>query len=183
MKRTPFNRTSSSSVLKQSKPLKRTGFGTRKTKKRTVADGPPIGATKREGVSELKKNADKWYSLYIRYRDAHFVRGEWMCLCITCPSERPVREMQNGHFVSRRILKLRYDDRNCNVQCPKCNVFNHGELYLYGISLDKKWGDGTAASLMAERFTTGVKFRADDYRRIIDESKLKILQILGELPR
>ena len=55
--------------------------------------------------------------------------------------------MQNGHFQSRRFLPTRFDEENCQVQCPACNVFRYGEQYKFGLALDGKYGEGTAEEL------------------------------------
>ncbi len=133
-------------------------------------------AKKRETVSSYKKKADAAFSIYIRYRTARFERGQWQVACCTCGVEKPVREMQNGHFVSRKVTHLRYDERNCNPQCPSCNVFNHGELFLYGLFLDRTYGEGTAAELMAERFYTH-KLTIPELMDIIETSRERVLAI------
>lgn len=104
-------------------------------------------AVARTSVASLKKKLDAVFSQYIRYRDGEIRNGEWWCPCITCGIWKPLKSMQNGHFVSRSSTVLRYDEENCNSQCPSCNVFRHGDLYVYGLKIDQKYGDGTAAKL------------------------------------
>ena len=76
-------------------------------------------------VSKLKKELDKWFSLYIRLREAN---EYGMCQCFTCGIVRHYKEgMQNGHFQSRKHLATRFsEDGNCEVQCVKCNVYAWG---------------------------------------------------------
>ena len=59
--------------------------------------------------------------------------------------------MQCGHYVSRACLPLRYDEKNCNCQCPRCNVFLHGNLIDYRIALVEKYGDTVVDGLEARR--------------------------------
>lgn len=106
--------------------------------------------TKVKTVAKLKKEADKWWSLYIRTRDSK----DGLAECITCGVSKPIKQMQNGHFIRRSVNLLRYDEQNCNAQCVGCNMFKAGELYLYGKALDLKYGDGTADELQAKRFLT-----------------------------
>jgi hypothetical protein len=124
-------------------------------------------------VSVLKKQADRYFSLYVRYRDSTTRNGEYYAQCITCQVCRPVKEMQNGHFVSRAVNVLRYDERNCNAQCYSCNVMKHGDQYQYAKAIDLKYGNGTADELHALRFTTR-KFKADDLLEIIEACKQQI---------
>lgn len=81
--------------------------------------------------------------------------------------------MQNGHFVSRRVNVLRYDEENCNAQCMGCNVMKHGDLYEYAKKLDDKYGDGTAEKLHAQRLTTH-KLTIDELEQIIHDAKVAI---------
>jgi hypothetical protein len=41
------------------------------------------------------------------------------------------KEAHAGHFVSRRHMSVRWDERNVNPQCPRCNTFNDGALDEY----------------------------------------------------
>jgi 5-methylcytosine-specific restriction endonuclease McrA len=127
----------------------------------------------KQNVSSLKKKADKYFSLYVRYRDGGFKRGQWLVECITCGVEKPLKQMQLGHFVSRRVNALRYDEENCNAQCTGCNMFKQGEQYLYAKALDLKYGDGKAEELMSRRFETH-KLSIAELEGIINDSKEQI---------
>ena len=107
-------------------------------------------ATSGKSVAKLKKEADKWWSLYIRTRDSVDGYAE----CITCGVSKPIKEIQCGHFVRRSVNKLRYDERNTNAQCVGCNMFKAGESYLYGKAIDLKFGVGVADELQAMRHDT-----------------------------
>jgi len=98
-------------------------------------------------ISKLKKELDKWFSLYIRLRSAN---EYGMCQCFTCGKVGHYKTggMQNGHFQSRKHLATRFsEDGNCEVQCVSCNIFNFGEQYKFSIALDSKYGEGTAEEL------------------------------------
>lgn len=120
----------------------------------------------KQGVAQLKKKADKYFSLYVRYRDSK----DGLAECITCGVKKPIKEMQAGHFVRRSINLLRYNDQNVNAQCVGCNMFKAGELYLYGKALDLKYGNGTADELMSLRHKTH-KLTITELEQIIEESK------------
>lgn len=96
---------------------------------------------KLKSVSFLKRKLDKIFSEYIRRRD----EGQ----CFTCPTQRDWKEMQNGHFVSRSANSLRYDERNCNCQCPADNIFKHGNMPAYAVALQKKYGPNILKELLA----------------------------------
>lgn len=119
--------------------------------------------TKANSVSELKKKADKVFSIWIRNRDS--VDG--YAVCFTCGVPKPISQMQAGHFVSRRVNLLRYDEKNVHAQCYSCNVMKHGDLYTYAKKLDEYYGQGTADSLHDQRFTTH-KFTVAELQQIIE---------------
>ena len=96
-------------------------------------------------VSKLKKELDKWFSLYIRLREAN---EYGMVQCFTCGIVRGYKDgMQNGHFQSRKHTATRFDEENCQVQCIKCNIFDSGQQYLFSLRLDEKYGEGRAEEL------------------------------------
>ena len=97
-------------------------------------------------ISKLKKELDKWFSLYIRLREAN---EYGMVQCFTCGIVRGYKDgMQNGHFQSRKHLATRFsEDGNCEVQCIKCNIFDSGQQYLFSLRLDEKYGEGRAEEL------------------------------------
>ena len=96
-------------------------------------------------ISKLKKELDKWFSLFIRLRDA---TDEGLCQCFTCGKVSHYKSgMQNGHFQSRKHLATRWNQENCQVQCVGCNMFKAGEQYKFSIALDGKYGEGTAEEL------------------------------------
>lgn len=128
---------------------------------------------KKQTIASLKKKADASYSQYVRYRDGEFKRGEWLVECITCGVEKPLKQMQAGHFVSRRVNKLRFDELNVNAQCVGCNMYKQGEQYLYSKNLDAKYGEGTADALMAKRHDTH-KFTILELEEIIKDAKTQI---------
>ena len=95
-------------------------------------------------ISKLKKELDKWFSLYIRIRESE----EGMVQCFTCGKVSHYKSgMQNGHFQSRKHLATRWDEENCQVQCVGCNMFKAGEQYKFSIALDGKYGEGKAEEL------------------------------------
>lgn len=112
-------------------------------------------------ISKLKKEADKWFSQYVRLRD----KG----ICITC---RGVGN-QAGHFMSRRYNATRFDDENVNAQCYRCNVLFYGEQYKYAIELDLKYGSHTAKKL-ALKAKNPHPFTTEELQQIIDESKEQV---------
>ena len=96
-------------------------------------------------ISKLKKELDKYFSLFIRLRDA---TDEGLCQCFTCGCVKYYKKgMQCGHFQSRRFLATRFDEENCQPQCVACNMFRGGEQFRFALALDSKYGEGKAEEL------------------------------------
>jgi hypothetical protein len=110
-----------------------------------------------KSISKLKKELDKWFSLYIRLREA---TSEGMVQCFTCSKVSHYKKgMQCGHFQSRRHHATRWNERNCQVQCVKCNMFEQGEQFRFGLNIDVKYGEGSSQELQFLSLTTLKKAR------------------------
>ena len=121
-----------------------------------------------KSISKLKKELDKWFSLYVRLREA---TDEGMVQCFTCGKVAHYKVgMQCGHFQSRSNLKTRFDEENCQVQCVGCNMFKQGEQYRFALQLDGKYGEGTAEKLMYLSHQ-GIRFIRGDYEEKISYYK------------
>jgi hypothetical protein len=116
----------------------------------------------KKSISKLKKLLDKWFSLFIRLRDAD---DNGLCQCFTCGKVDHYKKLQCGHFQSRRKHSTRWNIRNCQVQCVKCNMFNQGEQYKFAIGLDSKYGEGTADELifLSNQTTKFTRVEYEDY--------------------
>lgn len=125
--------------------LKRSGFKAKTTvtlKKRSKGQ---IEGNKRKpkALAKWKKELDAVFSKFIRQRDD----GQ----CFTCPKKDHWKSMQNGHFVPRQYLSLRFDERNCNCQCYACNMLYNGQPSLYAVNLKRKYGDSIIEELESVR--------------------------------
>ena len=116
-----------------------------------------------KSISKLKKELDKWFSLFIRLRNA---TEYGLTQCFTCGKVDHYKKLQCGHFQSRKHISTRFDEKNCQVQCVACNMFRFGEQYRFGLNLDSKYGEGTAEELeVVSRFT--IKMSRPDYEEKI----------------
>lgn len=82
-------------------------------------------------ISKLKRKADAVFSQFIRNRDKH---------CYTCMRTLPVKELQNGHYISRSYISTRYDETNCHAQCYGCNIMKKGNYPVYSIRMINEYG-------------------------------------------
>jgi len=105
-------------------------------------------------VSKLKKKLDAIFSLYIRTRD----EGQ----CYTCPKKDEIKKMQNGHFIPRQYLAVRWDEMNNHCQCYACNMLYNGQPGAYATRLERDYGKGTVELLESKRKLV-VKMKPEDY--------------------
>lgn len=142
-------------------------------------------------AQQLIKEADKWFSKYVRLRDSIFNGSEWISICITCTrplividgSGKWVASSQNGHMIGRGIYALRYDEYNCNVQCAHCNVWLDKDEMIerYRKAIDMKYGDYTYDDLKKRSREDGVYKRPtkQELLQIIEDSKAFVKHCLN----
>jgi hypothetical protein len=94
-------------------------------------------------LSKLKKKAEAVCHKYVVVLE----NG----VCFTCG--QPAN--QAGHFCHNR---LDFYIMNLHAQCPRCNFFLSGNLGIYAINLDKRYGAGTAEALITLSHTMSNKF-------------------------
>ena len=109
-------------------------------------------------ISKLKKELDKWFSLYIRLRES---TSQGIAQCFTCGKIDYYKKLQCGHFQSRRHYATRWNEWNCQVQCVKCNMFEQGEQWKFGLNINAKYGDGTSKKLEFLAQTSIKKMRVE----------------------
>jgi hypothetical protein len=119
-------------------------------------------------ISKLKKELDKWFSLFIRLNNSNEFG---MVQCFTCGRVKNYKSgIQNGHFQSRSFLATRFNEKNCQPQCVACNMFRAGEQFKFAMNLEAKYGEGTAEYLEGLARTT-VKISRIDYEEKISYYK------------
>lgn len=101
---------------------------------------------KKKTTSQLKKELDKVFSIYIRQK----YEKNGQVQCYTCHFVGTVKSTQCGHFVSRSQLATRFNEDNCRPQCVGCNVFGAGRTTEFANRLEKELGKGTVSRLYRE---------------------------------
>jgi hypothetical protein len=114
-------------------------------------------------ISKLKKELDKWFSLYIRLRSA---TDEGLVQCFTSGRVYHYKNIHAGHFMSRKHLSTRWCDTNVQPQSAADNLFGQGEQYKFSIALDSKYGEGTAEELELKARTITKVSRIDYEEKI-----------------
>tara|TARA_R100001530_G_scaffold103688_1_gene72178 strand:- start:142 stop:546 length:405 start_codon:yes stop_codon:yes gene_type:complete len=120
-----------------------------------------------KSISKLKKELDKWFSLYIRLRESTI---DGVTQCFTCGKIDYHNKLQCGHFQSRRHLATRWDEQNCQVQCVGCNMFKAGEQFKFHLNLNAKYGEDTSINLQHKAMQS-VKITRVEYQDYISYYK------------
>ena len=151
----------------------------------------PLQATKKrkkprtleqKTAQQLIPEADKWYSRYIRLRDSSYNGSEWLGSCIDgCGRVLIVLDgdgkwnssSNNGHFVSRGVYSLRYDEFNTNLQSAYCNAWRDKQDMIEGYEegLALKYGSDIVKELKK------LSKRPEAYKRA---TKPELLQIIAD---
>jgi hypothetical protein len=87
---------------------------------------------------ELVKVLDREYSIFRRMAAAG---SNGLVACATCGTLHHWKDITLGHYVSRARISVRWDYRNTEPQCLKCNSFSGGEQFLMRQYLVKKYGE------------------------------------------
>lgn len=127
-------------------------------------------------ISKLKKELDKWFSLYIRLRGADNNGNNQCCTCGTIDNWK---KLQCGHFVSRKHLATRFHEMNCFPQCVGCNIFKYGEQWKFGQFIDRNLGEGVSEELVILGYTI-YKISRSDYEEKITYYKSVVNKIKQE---
>lgn len=124
---------------------------------------------KKPSVAKLHKKLWPIFSQYIRLNESTNGWGR----CFTCGIKKPWKELQAGHFVSRRFKATLYEEMNVNSQCMACNCFLHGNLLIYRRKMDELYGDNNVEAL--ERRAHQVKkWTVPELEAMIAEYKAKV---------
>jgi len=75
--------------------------------------------------------------------------------------------------MSRACMSTRWEEKNVQFQCKRCNGFRSGEQYKFSLELDRKYGDGTAEDLMIASKQTR-KWTRDELEQMYHHYKRKV---------
>ena len=87
--------------------------------------------------------------------------------------------MDNGHYIKRSHMGLRYSEMNCNLQCKHCNYVEQGNDVKYRQFLVDKYGETKVLLLEASKRSTA-KLSANDIKVMTDYYKQRVKELLIE---
>lgn len=123
----------------------------------------PKKKIKKKSISQLKKEAWRLVSLFIRQRGADS-RG--FNTCVTCGVRKHYKELQAGHFIGGRHNAILFEPRAIHPQCYSCNVMKHGDQINYFRFMQRTYGDKVIEELEKLNRTTK-QFTTNELERII----------------
>jgi len=112
------------------------------------------------------KDADTWFSRYIR---AYWADDNGMVKCCTCGGLHKMNDIDNGHFVRRDVLTLRWEFFNCHPQCTRCNQYLDGSEAEHLLYIEKEHGRDVVDELMASKRAWKSKIYKPNKERLIDK--------------
>jgi len=124
---------------------------------------------KRKTYAFLKKKLDEVFSVFIRKRD----KG----ICFTCFKRFEWKQTDAGHFINRKHLITRWDERNVHAQCWACNRFRNGNKEDYAVHLEKMYGHGILQELQALKDRGEMIFKREKIEALIEVYKQKIKEL------
>lgn len=124
-------------MMKRYKSLKRTPI------KRTPRDKAKNEQEKKKAKAGLSKSKlrDKLDAVFSKYIRLKYSDDRGNCRCISCGKVFFWKEIQCGHYMSRRYMSTRFSEDNCRPQCVACNIFNQGNIQMYRRALIKQIGE------------------------------------------
>lgn len=140
----------------------------------------PTRGLENKTAQQLVPLADAAFSKYVRLRDCEFNGSEWVGDCIDgCGRELVVIDSDgkwkssanNGHYISRGVHSLRFDEFNTNLQSAWCNAWRDKQDMIEGYEkgLALKYGGDTVLELKR------LSKLPDAYRR---QKKPELLEII-----
>ena len=132
---------------------------------------------KAESIGVLTKKLDRIFSVFVRLSGT---KEDGSCTCFTCSKVLHWREIQCGHFQSRRFYSTRFHELNCKPQCYGCNIGLSGNQYTFGINLDKLHGKDTADS-MVRKSKEVKKFTSEKMMELIEHYEKEVSEIRKRL--
>lgn len=125
-----------------------------------------------------KDKLDEIFSKFIRLRDSF---DGTFGACITCGRIKQIKYMDCGHYQKRQHLATRWDEKNCALQCKRCNAFEQGRDSVFAQRIDERYGKGTAEMLRIKshnmcrmrdfEYDLLIRVYTDKYEKLLKEKR------------
>lgn len=102
------------------------------------------------------------------------------CQCVTCGVWKHWKEMQGGHFISRRYTAHKLMEENIHPQCPGCNGPRGGNLIPYTQYMNDTYGREFVDELESTKGETK-KYSRPEILEIIEELKQEVKELEAQV--
>ena len=163
-------------ALKRYKPLRRAPLKRapwNKAKQTQEKKKVKAGLSKPALIKEL----DKLFSYYVRLKNSD---KNGYCRCISCGKIFFWKDIQNGHYMSRRYMSTRFAEDNCRPQCVACNIFNQGNIQMYRRALVRSIGEQRVDLIEVRARQERREWSLFDLKQMIDFYKKQVDRLLLE---
>lgn len=127
---------------------------------------------KQKSLPKLKKEALDLFTKLIKLE--HQRDGKVRCYTCGKVLQPGTTDCQLGHFLPRGAYPgLTFERDNVRIQCMRCNVWLHGNVFEFRARLINELGEDKVLELELRRHST-VKLTRSDYLRMIQKFKREI---------
>jgi NAD-dependent SIR2 family protein deacetylase len=123
---------------------------------------------KKKTIAKLVDEAAVLMQKYVRMKAAD---RDGYCQCVTCGIKKPWKEMQGGHFISRKWTATKLLEENIHPQCPYCNGPLRGNMIQYTLFMQDTYGREFVEELEILKHKTRKYTRAE-----IEEYKQELME-------
>lgn len=121
-------------------------------------------------VGKLKQDAAALLQRLVRMK---YADDNGMCECVTCGKVGHYKDMDGGHFVSRRWTATLLVEENIHPQCKGCNNFRNGAPDDYALFMIDTYGMEAMRELIDSKHRV-VKYTRIDLEDMIADIKARI---------
>lgn len=141
---------------------------------------------KRKQITKAALEKRVWtvFSKYIRHRDALNQGTPGVSAkCVTCKESHPLKggSLHAGHFISRTVRTIKFDEYNVHAQCQGCNYRQSGEQGIHAKYVIDTYGIDVFNKLVQERINhLKVKKKPELTRKELLDIEGKYLSLLKQ---
>lgn len=132
---------------------------------------------KKLSKKKLIEKLDRIFSVYIRIK---YSDDRGYCRCISCGKIHHWKDIQCGHYMSRRYMSTRWSEDNCRPQDVACNIFNQGAIQAYRVALVKQIGEQRVNLIEARARQETCKYGEFELNTLIHHYKNEVERIAKE---
>ena len=92
---------------------------------------------KQKSVAKLREEAAVLLQRLVRMKAAD---ADGLAQCVTCGKKQHYKDMDGGHFISRRWTATKLVEENIHVQCKGCNQYASGRYDDYTLYMVDTYG-------------------------------------------